>query len=141
MSSDRRDRPLGSFDACPCSGGSLGRLLQPAVMTVLAGGRLHGYAIVEQLAGMPMLAGSRPDPTGVYRVLRTMEERGFVRASWDTPERGPAKKVYELTSSGRKCLARWISSLAKYHRSIGELLATARKASVRLKRIRRRERE
>jgi len=109
-------------------------LLQPAIMTLLAGRELHGYAVVEQLTGTPTLAGSRPDPTGVYRALRAMEERGFVTSAWDTSERGPAKKTYALTGSGRKCLARWISSLSDYHRAIGDLLANAREASVRLKR-------
>ena len=136
--SNSRQYPVEPFEGCPCSGGSLGPLLQPAVMTVLADGRLHGYAIVERLADTPTLAGSRPDPTGVYRVLRAMEGRGFVASSWDTSERGPAKKVYRLTSPGRKCLARWIASLTAYHRAVGEVLANARKASARLKRTRRR---
>ena len=86
-----------------------------------------------------MLAGERPDPTGVYRALRAMEERGFVTSSWDTSERGPARKTYELTPSGHKCLARWICSLSDYHRAVGELLASAKEAAVRLKRIHRKE--
>ena len=137
MSTNSRGGPVEPYDDCPCSGANLSRLLQPAIMTLLAGRRLHGYAILKRLADTPTLAGSRPDPTGVYRLLRSMEERGFVTSSWDTSERGPAKRTYELTASGRKCLARWISSLSDYHRATGELLANAKKASVRLKRIRR----
>ena len=118
------------FDDCPCSGANLSRLLQPAIMTILAGEGLHGYAIVERLAEMPTLGGHRPDPTGVYRALSAMEDREFVTSRWDTSERGPAKKVYELTPPGLQCLARWIFSLSDYHRAIGELLAIARKVSV-----------
>ena len=130
---------MNEGDDCPCSGAHLSRLLQPAIMTILAGGGLHGYAIVERLAETAVLAGDRPDSTGVYRVLSTMEERGFVTSSWDTSERGPARKIYELTSPGDKCLARWVSSLSDYHRAIGELLERARKASARLKRSHRKE--
>jgi DNA-binding PadR family transcriptional regulator len=112
---------------------NLSKLLQPGIMTVLADGGLHGYAIVDRLTEIPTLGGTRPDPTGVYRMLSSMEEGGFVTSSWDASERGPAKKIYELSPAGRKCLARWISSLSDYHRAIGELLARARKAAVRRK--------
>lgn len=139
MTSSRRRHLVDTYDDCPCSGATLSRLLQPAIMTIIAGKGLHGYAIVERLAEAPTLAGDRPDPTGVYRALSMMEERGFVTSSWDTSERGPAKRVYELTSQGHKCLARWISSLSDYHRAIGELLENVKKASARLKRSGREE--
>ena len=129
---------MKTFDDCPCSGANLSPLLRPAIMTILAGKGLHGYAIVERLAETPVLAGTRPDPTGVYRALRTMEERGFVTSSWDTSERGPAKKVYKLMPSGHKCLERWVSSLSDYHRAVGELLRNARKACGRTERSHRR---
>ena len=139
MLSNSSEHPVDIYDDCPCSGTNLSRLLQPAIMTILAGGELHGYAIVDRLAETPVLAGERPDPTGVYRALNAMEERGLVTSSWDTSEHGPARKIYELTPQGHKCLARWISSLSDYHNAIGELLANAKKASARLKRSHRKE--
>jgi len=139
MLSNSSEHPVDIYEECPCSGRNLSRLLQPAIMTILAGRKLHGYAIVERLTKTPMPAGDRPDPTGVYRVLGAMEDRQLVTSSWDTSEHGPAKKVYELTPSGRKCLARWISSLSDYHRAIGKLLASARKASGQPRRSRRKE--
>ena len=140
MSSNTSEHPVDIDDSCPCSGANLSRLLQPAIMTILAGRELHGYAIVDRLAQTPVLAGHRPDPTGVYRALSAMEERRFVASSWDTSERGPARKVYALTPQGEKCLERWISSLSDYRRAIGDLLASARGASARLKRSHRKER-
>ncbi|KPL02629.1 MAG: transcriptional regulator [Planctomycetes bacterium SM23_65] len=125
------------LDECPCSGKTLSKLLQPAVMTILAAGELHGYKIVGRLAETPTLAGDRPDPTGVYRLLHAMQERGLVVSSWDTSGAGPAKKTYQLTRTGRRCLARWITSLAEYHKAIGELLASAKRASAELKKLRR----
>jgi PadR family transcriptional regulator len=107
----------------------LAKLVHPAVMMILAHGRLHGYRIVQEAARTPILAGSRPDRTGVYRVLRGLEERGFVVSSWDLSQSGPARKSYCLTPEGRECLARWIETLEQYHRAIGKLLAAARNAS------------
>ena len=103
-------------------------MVQPAVVTVLAGGALHGYRVVQRLAKTPLLGGSRPDPTGVYRMLRIMEKRGFVVASWDLSGSGPAKRLYRLTPEGRQCLGRWVKTLTDYHRAIGRLLAGARQA-------------
>jgi poly-beta-hydroxybutyrate-responsive repressor len=112
-------------DECPCQGTTLAKLLQPAILTVLAEGELHGYRIVERLAQMPVLAGARPDSTGVYRFLRTMEGRGLLTASWDASNRGPAKRLYRLTKDGRKCLTVWVKTLMQYSRAIDDLLNMA----------------
>jgi len=128
MSTSRRS-PKVDWDECPCSGATLARLIHPAIMTLLAGGALHGYWIVQRLAKTPLLGGSRPDPTGVYRMLRLMEKRRFVVSSWDLSDSGPAKRLYRLTPEGRQCLGRWVKTLADYHRAIGRLLAAARQAS------------
>jgi DNA-binding PadR family transcriptional regulator len=98
-------------------------------MMILAKGPLHGYRIVQEAARTPILAGSRPDRTGVYRVLRGLEEGGYVVSSWQLSESGPARKSYCLTPEGRECLARWIETLEDYHRAVGKLLSAARKAS------------
>jgi len=127
--SNRGGALAARWDACPCAGATLARLIQPAVLTVLAGGALHGYRVVERLAAAPVMAGSRPDPTGVYRVLRSMERRGLVVAAWDLSDSGPARRRYRLTPAGRRCLGRWVATLAEYHRAIRGLLAAARKAS------------
>jgi len=116
------------FDNCPCSGTTLSKLIQPAILTVLAEDALHGYRIVERIAEMPLLSGSRPDSTGVYRVLRSMENRGLVIASWDVSAKGPAKRCYRLTSDGRKCLARWIKTLTQHSQAIDGLLKMAKRA-------------
>lgn len=128
MSTSRRS-PKADWDECPCSGATLARLIQPAVMTLLAGGPLHGYRIVQRLAKTPLVGGSRPDPTGVYRMLRLMERRRLVVSSWDLSESGPAKRQYRLAPEGHRCLGRWVKTLTDYHRAIGRLLAAARQAS------------
>ena len=120
-------KTMRNWDECPCQGATLAKLLQPAILTVLAEGELHGYRIVERLADMPVLSGSPPDSTGVYRFLRLMEGRGLLTASWDTSEKGPAKRLYRLTHAGRKCLARWVSTLTHYCRAIDDLLDMAQR--------------
>jgi len=113
-------------ETCPCAGTNLDRLIQPAVLTILAKGRLHGYKIVQRIAE---LERHRPDVTGVYRSLRSMEKRGLVVSAWDISDAGPAKRSYTLTDAGEACLGRWIETLEKHREVIARLLAEARRAS------------
>jgi len=120
---------MTKFDDCPCSGGTLDKLLQPAILTALAQDDLHGYRIVRQVASLPIFKGRPPDVSGVYRSLRLMEARKLVAASWNVSDRGPAKRLYALTPAGRQCLLRWLDTLSVYREAIGELLIAAKKAS------------
>jgi len=116
------------FSQCPCTGKTLARIIQPAVLALLAGKPLHGYVIVQQLKGLKMFQGESPDPAGVYRVLRAMEQRGLLTASWDTGRAGPAKRQFTITERGQACLNRWGRTLEEYAESIGDLLATIHSA-------------
>jgi DNA-binding PadR family transcriptional regulator len=113
--------------SCPCDGGTLDRLIQPAILVVLAEGRQHGYRLVQRISALPGFAGQKPDASGVYRFLKTMQRKGLVESAWDVSERGPAKKSYQMTAAGRQCLRRWIRTLENYRRGITGLLGAARK--------------
>lgn len=115
------------YRQCPCSGKTLARLVQPAVMAALAEQPLHGYLVVQRLAAMRMFVGQKPDPTGVYRLLKAMEQEGYVESAWELAESGPAKRRFALTKAGRTCLGRWAQTLEEYATSIEDLLATIRK--------------
>ena len=128
MSKSGMDLPIYLAE-CPCVGGTLDKLIQPAILVVLSGGSLHGYRLVERLSEMPMLGGNKPDASGVYRFLKTMEKNGLVVSSWDTSQSGPAKRVYQMTTAGESCLRQWIKTLEEYRDGITLLLKAARKAA------------
>ena len=115
-----------TFHECACTGKTLARIVQPAVMAVLADEPLHGYLIVQRLIELKMFRDQAPDPAGVYRVLRTMETEGLVTATWNLAELGPAKRCFKLTPCGRACLERWVQTLEEYASSIEDLLTTIR---------------
>ena len=73
---------------CPCMGGTLDKLIQPAILSVLSYGPLHGYMLAERIGKMTSESAEKPDLSGIYRFLKTMEKRGLVVSSWDTPRRG-----------------------------------------------------
>ncbi|MDR1087786.1 MAG: helix-turn-helix transcriptional regulator [Coriobacteriales bacterium] len=115
---------------CAQLGRSLSRLSQPTILTILAASEeaLHGYVIVQRAALSPMFGGSKPDPTGIYRTLKAMEDQGLLSSVWDTPKSGPAKRAFSLTDAGIQTLRRWIDSLACYQATIGELREEASQA-------------
>ena len=114
------------FSQCPCTGKTLAKIVQPAVLAVLAKHPLHGYLIVQRLSEMMMFRGECPDPAGVYRVLKSMDRRGLVTSTWDLGTAGPAKRRFTLTDRGRACLKQWAQTLEQYVRSVEDLLVMIR---------------
>jgi PadR family transcriptional regulator, regulatory protein PadR len=128
MSATRR-RPKDELIGCACTGATLDKLIQPAVLAVLAAGPLHGYGLAEHIGGLPAFAGCKPDVSGVYRYLKAMEAKGLVLCSWDLSESGPAKKVYQITPAGQRCLRRWVQTLEEHRKAVTALLHTTRSAA------------
>jgi PadR family transcriptional regulator, regulatory protein PadR len=116
------------FFDCPCSGGTLDKLIQPAILAVLSQERSHGYRIAEKIRETPNFFTQKPDMSGIYRFLKSMESKGLVVSSWDTPGSGHAKRLYEITAAGRACLVRWITTLEDYLSAVSALLDVARAA-------------
>jgi DNA-binding PadR family transcriptional regulator len=111
------------LDQCACSGKTLARLVRPAVLALLARGKTHGYDIVQRLQDQEMFVEVPPDTSGVYKVLKSMEEEGLVSANWEFGDSGPAKRSYALTKDGMACLKRWAKTLKNYRAQIDGLLA------------------
>ena len=116
---------MTDFDQCACAGINLDKLVQPTILLFLAEQDLHGYGLIQKIMDSPMFKGEKPDPTGIYRFLKSMEDRQLVVSSWDLAESGPAKKIYTITGEGVVCLQRWISTLRDYLTSIETLVTVA----------------
>ena len=98
--------------------GSHHRWMEPFVLVMLAGGAVHGYAIVAELAQLGITNGS-VDVGQVYRTLRDLEQVGQVRSIWMTGS-GPARRDYELTEAGFRALDEWAAVMKERKRLIGE---------------------
>jgi DNA-binding PadR family transcriptional regulator len=52
------------------------------------------------------------DPSMLYRVLREMEDLGWVSSTWDEQRtQGPPRRIYELSPLGDEVLAEWAKDL------------------------------
>jgi len=119
---------MPDFGCCPCTGASLDRLIQPAILVTLMDGPLHGYRIAERIGEMPS-SQQKPDVSGVYRFLKAMEKKGLVTSAWDVSDTGPAKRSFSITKQGEHCLRKWITTLESYRNSISGLLRAARRST------------
>ncbi|MBM3127007.1 MAG: PadR family transcriptional regulator [Chloroflexi bacterium] len=106
---------------CRC-GCQVRGFIQPRLLLLLAQQATHGYDLMDALrstAGLENLA----DPGMLYRTLRQFEEAGLVNSTWDTPARGPARRVYQLTSAGREYLEWWSADIRKTRDQLEHFLA------------------
>jgi DNA-binding PadR family transcriptional regulator len=97
------------------------RFVEPAVLLLLAGGPRHGYDLKERLE--TWRSGNDADLANLYRMLRQLEFEGIVRSSWDTAGNGPARRMYSLTTAGRRLLDQWAVELRRLESSTGAFLA------------------
>jgi PadR family transcriptional regulator PadR len=101
------------------------RLLEPTLLLLLHQGLAHGYALLDQLAEFGL---AQVDPSVVYRVLRDMEERGWVSSTWEEEKtHGPPRRVYRLTAEGAQVLSAWIQDLEETRRIVDHVLETYRR--------------
>jgi len=120
---------MKEFSNCPCSGATLDRLVQPAILAALTEGPIHGYRLAERISEMAGPFGDKPDVSGIYRFLKKMQAAGLVTSSWETGGQGHAKRLFEITDDGRDCLTRWTTTLEIYLKEITALLREAKAAT------------
>lgn len=105
-----------------------GSFVEPALLAALATSAGHGYdlarAIEEMTAGEVV-----PDAGGLYRILRRLEEDGFVVSEWQEGESGPQRRLYSITAEGRALLAHWLVHLEERRHALDVLTGVVRSAS------------
>ncbi len=116
----------------PCcrraGGGGGGALTEPAALAALLTSGAHGYDVrrrVSELTGGEI----EVDAGGLYRVLRRLEEEGFVVSAWSEGDSGQRRRDYEITVEGRELAEDWLAHLRDRQRVAG-LLADVLSASL-----------
>lgn len=103
------------------------RLLEPLVLMVLASRPTHGYDL--RKAAEEITHGAvDADPGSVYRLLRRLEEEGFVESQWAEGDHGPQRRTYSLTHDGLGLLAHWAEYLRQETRVYEAVLSGSEKA-------------
>lgn len=83
--------------------GGTGRGMEPFVLLALATGPTYGYDLAQMLSTLGFRRAAQ-DPSVVYKLLRALEQRGFLRSTWQVSADGPARRSYQLTEIGEAYL-------------------------------------
>lgn len=94
--------------------------LDALMLALLASGPLHGYAIIEELKRRSGGALALPEGT-VYPALHRLERAGLLASSWSEDAR--RRRVYKLTSGGRRELGERREEWHQFVRAMGAVLA------------------
>ena len=108
-----------TVDRCRCDGGQPKNFARPCLLLLLGEAPAHGYELMERLRPFGFEIN---DPGSVYKSLRQMEGEGLVSSEWELSSRGPARRVYSLTSDGRDLLAAWAFTLQQNRDILGQFL-------------------
>ena len=93
--------------------GRLSRLVEPAVLYLVATGQAnHGYDLVTE-ANELCLTDSTIDTAAIYRCCATWRSRlrGVELGHWRFRA---ARRVYQVTAAGRERLARWVDHIERW---------------------------
>lgn len=95
-------------------------ILRACLLLLLEERAGHAYDLLTRLEP---LGFERSSSGRVYRALRWLESAGFVEPNWDTTGVGAARRVYELSPSGRDALGISVATIRRQAKSVDDRLA------------------
>jgi PadR family transcriptional regulator, regulatory protein PadR len=99
-------------------------MMESALLLLLHYEPAHGYTLLEEVGEFGLDA---MDPSAIYRMLRDMEDKGWVNSTWDEEQSlGPPRRVYRITDVGEEVLAAWIQDLDETRKMLNRLVSRYR---------------
>ena len=92
------------------------------LLSILAAGPAHGYAIISALRERSEGTFDLPEGT-IYPALHRLEEAGLLASSWAQAE-GRRRRVYGLTDEGAAALAAQRTEWRRFARGVQAVLGT-----------------
>lgn len=95
--------------------------LRPVLLFMLEREDAHGYSLLDGFSEF----GFNPnqiDPSPVYRILREMEETGWVKSYLGEESLGPQRRIYQILPEGQANLVEMINNLHRRRDEIDNLL-------------------
>ena len=91
------------------------KFLEPCLLLLLHGGESYGYELIDSLERFGF-SENPADSSTIYRILRSLENNGFVTSRWSEGPSGPARRVYMLSTAGDGYLQVWVRDLEETDR-------------------------
>lgn len=106
------------------SGDMLRGHLEALVLATLEAGEAHGYEVMQRLNGEARGAFHMREGA-LYPVLYRLEEQGLLATRWekeDAPRKGPRRRLYRLTSKGKRALGQHRITWRSFVATLGPIL-------------------
>ncbi len=97
--------------------------LDTLILSVLKGGSAHGYEVVAELKRRSDGEFDLPEGT-VYPALHRLERQSLLASDWEVRE-GRRRRVYRLTATGSKALARETTDWRRFSAGMNAILGGA----------------
>jgi DNA-binding PadR family transcriptional regulator len=93
--------------------------LRIAVLTLLSRKPHHGYEIMKEIK--ERTGGFwKPTPGGIYPILQSLENSGYIEGEWDSRQRR-RRKTYQITETGRPVLKQALARQNQIASSMADL--------------------
>ena len=93
--------------------------IRHGVLILLSKKPAHGYELMKEI-NQRTQGFWRPTPGGVYPILNSLENAGFIKGRWET-QKNRRLKVYTITPSGEAILKRAIRKQAEIFNNLNSL--------------------
>jgi transcriptional regulator len=93
------------------------------ILKALSLAPMHGWGITQRI-GQITRNVLQVNPGSLYPALERLQDRGWIRADWDTTENSRRAKYYRLTAAGRKKLGEETESWRKMVAAVEAVLRT-----------------
>jgi len=100
--------------------------MEPFVLLSLAETPAHGYELAQAVAALGFRRAT-DDPSVLYKLLRGLEDQGYLSSEWGAAGAGPPPRTYRLTRSGRAYLDERAADLERQARRIKVFLGRYRR--------------
>ncbi len=102
---------------CACCGDNLDRFVQPVILSIIAKEPSNGYTVIKKIPEYATFTESGADPTGVYRYLKIMQNKGLIQKT-TIDKNDTNSSIYSITDAGMTCLNNWRNTLQEYAHKI-----------------------
>lgn len=99
------------------------------ILTVVAAGPIHGYAIAQRIQQISREV-LQVQQGSLYPALHRLENRKFLSAEWKETETGREAKFYSLTERGRAQLRTETDDWMRLSEAVGRILRLAEEGGV-----------
>lgn len=103
-----------------CKHQPMQRFMETCLLLLLVNQTCHGYCLAEQLEDFGF---EDVNVSTLYRILRKMEDCGWVCSEWEKGGKGPQRRVYTITDIGMEALDEWVEVFRQRKTYIETLLA------------------